>query len=287
MFKTSEVEEMFELWERGYTLDEAIDEIIVKYQTSGEEIKVMEIAEMVMNYFDIDSLIPKSRQTKHLGAMVVFNYLIYELIPRYEKTEVHKRVTELTSRDRTNFIFYRYNWINGKHLMDNRIYKGDTITNHMLNIKSRITGLDYEHMKIKVKEEDIYDKYKGMSRYEIIFDKNKEAITEDIKDNFYSFHELNNKYFHTCYINGLRSFFMNKQNKLFRIIRDGRKNKATTFINENRKSFLGRVRKGYTFRELNDIFEIYDNDSNFISSMKKHEPRISKLILENEANNPT
>lgn len=277
-FSENELHDIVELVVSGIDIEIAKQKISERYTLKNKENIAVNIANYVLRYFGIESLIPISRKTEDIGPMNVYAFLLHDIIPDNLAPDVYKTYTKLTNRHRTSYYYYQKLHDRGNHLFDYRYFYGDTLTNHFLNLKTRITGEELEKNKIEAYDKD---KNKGLNMIDIKYRDNKEDIIQDI-DNFSSYTQLNNRYFNYKSINNFRRLFDSKFPQHIGKIRTGFKVEISKVIDEHKDEFIRLVRNGYTFKQLNDYYTVYSRKSDFKRMMLRHEPQISKMILENE-----
>lgn len=276
-FTEQEVHDIVEMVVSGMNIETAKEKIIGNYRSSYIDIST-KIARAVMKHFNISSLSPLSRSTADIIPMQVYAFLLNDLIKGSLPNDVKKDFTSNTKRERLTLYHYTKMYRNQSHLVDYRYAYRDTVTNHFLSIKEKITGEKLDKYRI---EAHSYDEDKGLTIMQIKYRDNEKRIIQDIED-LTSYHELNNKYFQYRTISAFKKMFDKTYPMYIGKIRYGNTVVINKFINKNKKTFLDRVNNGATFKSLNNEFKLYSRVSDLKRFMLRYEPIIAKMILENE-----
>lgn len=277
-FTEQEVHDIVEMVVSGIDIETAKEKIVANYRSSYLDLST-KIARAVMKHFSITSLSPLSRQTEDIMPMQVYAFLLNDLIKGSLPNDVKQDFIANTKRDRLTLYHYTKMYNNQSHLVDYRYAHGDTLTNHFLSIKEKITGEKLDQYRIEAHSSD---ENKGLTTIQIRFRDNKENIIKDIEE-YTSYHELNNKYFHYESISAFKIMFDKTYPMYIGKIRHGNTVVVTKFINENKKTFLDRVNNGATFKSLNNEFKFYTRVSDLKRFMLRYEPIFAKMVLENES----
>jgi hypothetical protein len=278
-FTEQELHDIVEMVLSGISIEIAKEKIVASYRSSDFD-KATKIERAVMKHFNTESLIPLSRQTEDIMPMQVYAYLLNDLIKGSIPKDVRDKFIKTTTRDRLSLYHYTKQYNMQCHLVDFRYAFGDTLTNHFLSIKEKITGEQLDKYRI---EAHTFDENKGLTTIQIRFKENKEKIVKDIED-LTSYQELNNKYFFYASVHNFKEMFDKLYPMYIGKIRQGSSGLTVTkVINENKTSFLNCVNMGYDFKRLNKEFDIYGRATDLKRTMLRHEPIIAKMILENES----
>ena len=278
-FSEQELHDIVDLVQKGIDIEIAKEKVTAEYKSDNFK-KVKKISESVMRHFEVDTLIPKSRRTPEIMPMQVFAFLINDLIKGSLPKEVKDEFIKLTTKDRTTLLHYARQYMFGYHLADHRYAHGDTFTNHFLSIKEKITGEKLDHLRVEPRKGDLN---RGLSNLEVIYRDNKENILNDI-ENLTSYKELNNKYFFYSDVTAFRRMFDIKFPEHKGKIRNSNKVCISKVIDEQKESFMNCVSMGYTFKDLNNRYNLYSRSSDLRRMTLRYEPIVGKLILQNEAN---
>lgn len=277
MYSEKELNEVVQLVLCGNTLEEAKKAIILKYKINDQGNQILEIAEKVKEYFNVDTLVSPSRKSQHIAPMVVFSYLIHEMIGDYKATKVHQTFTIVTGKSRCTFIHYTKMYEKNMHMMDRRVCKNNYITNHFLILKGRILKEDTQFDLITVE-----DKIKKKSLARERFEKKRKDIVYELENNMMSYSELNNKYFYLSNDNAVKKFFMNEEYKYVKFIRNSYKTRLSKIIDTYKVGFIAKLNKGYGFDEINEHFNVYPLTKTLKEVAYQHEKLIFDIILKNE-----
>jgi len=273
LYTEQELSALIELTKEGRTLQQAKEEIYLTYKTDDVVKFISDIKELICDYYNVPSLFPLSRKTRHLIPMVTFAYLIVDRIPSCRGKMIHELFTLYTGRDRCTFLHYVTLYEQGSHLHDTREHLGDCLTNHFFNLKKKITGED-----LSIKKLNIIPKIKQTLASER-FNRKKDSIIKDIVERFYSYEELNNKYFFMHDHKVVKNFFNREHPEYVGLIRNSYKTQISISLAENRSSFINMITQGCTFNEINREFSIYPRRLKRLKDlMEKREPRIYKMI---------
>ena len=277
MYSEKELNEVVQLVLCGSTLEEAKQAIILKYKINDHGNQILEIAEKVKEYFNVDTLVSPSRKSQHLAPMVVFSYLIHEMIGDYKAKKVHQTFTIVTGRSRCTFIHYTKMYEKNMHMMDKRVIKNNYITNHLLILKGRMLKENVDADLITID-----DKTKKPSLARERFEKKREKIINDLENNMMSYSELNNKYFFLCNDTAVKKFFVSEEYKYVKFIRNSYKTRLSKIIDTYKVGFLAKLKKGYGFEEINNHFDIYPYTKMLKQVAYQHEKLVFDIILKNE-----
>jgi len=277
MYSEKELNEVVQLVLCGNTLEEAKKAIILKYKINDQGNQILEIAEKVKEYFNVDTLVSPSRKSQHLAPMVVFSYLIHEIIGDYKATKVHQTFTIVTGKSRCTFIHYTKMYETNMHMMDRRVCKNNYITNHFLILKGRMLKENTEADLITIE-----DKIKKTSLARERFEKKRKEIVYELENNMMSYSELNNKYFYLSNDNAVKKFFMNEEYKYVKFIRNSYKTRLSKIIDTYKVGFIAKLNKGYGFDEINEHFNVYPLTKTLKEVAYQHEKLIFDIILKNE-----
>lgn len=276
-FSEQELHDIVDMVQKGTDIEIAKEKVVAEYKSDNFK-KTYKIAEAVMRHFEVDTLIPKSRRTPEIMPMQVFAFLINDLIKGSLPKEVKQEFIKITTKDRTTLLHYARQYMFDYHLADHRYAHGDTFTNHFLSIKEKITGEKLDHLRVEPRKGDLN---RGLSNLEIIYRDNKENIINDI-DDITSYKELNNKYFFYSDITAFRKMFDLKFPEHKGKIRKNNRVAISKVIDEQKNSFMNCVDNGYTFKDLNDRYDLYSRPSDLKRMTLRYEPMIAKMILRNE-----
>lgn len=272
---------MFKLVSDGVEFEEAKRQIYVKYIVNSEGNQTKELCKVVTEYFGVEDIKPKSRMAEDIAPMVVLSYLIHDQIKDYKHPDVHKTFTILTGKHRTTFFHYTNIWLRNQHLTDNRLAMGDSITNHFLNIKERLTGKDLKDLRVEA-ETPINPRFGNQSMVSDRFRLKEKEIVHDIENNHMSYIELQDKHFRFATVENVKNFFRTEQIHYNPLIRNTQRNILSRNITEFKETFIDLINKGYTFRDINLELRIYDSPSYFKKMMAKYEPTFYNMICQNE-----
>jgi len=277
MYSEKELNEVVQMILCGNTLDEAKKAIIIKYKLNDQGNKILELAEKVKEYFNVDTLVSPSRKTEQIAPMVVFSYLIHEILGDYKATKVHQTFTIVTGKSRCTFIHYTKMYETNMHMIDRRVFKNNYLTNHFLILKGKILNEEIDNDLLFVEE-----KVKKISLARERFEQKRKKIVYDLENNMMSYSELNNKYFFLSTDNGVKKFFMNEEYKYVKFIRNSYKTRLSKIIDTYKVGFIAKLNKGYGFDEINKHFNVYPITKTFKEVAYQHEKIIFDIILKNE-----
>lgn len=278
-YTDKELNEIVLLIQCGESLEEAKNIIKLKYKLTDQGNKIIELAEKVKEYFEIETLVSPSRSSEDIGPMAVFTYLIHELLGDYKAKNVHETFSIITDKSRCTFYHYTKMFEDNQHLLDRRICKKNYIANHFLILKGKILNEDVSNDLLIIKE-----KAKKDSLARKRFEQNKKDIIYDIHNNIMSYNELNKKYFQLNDHRSVKKFFVLEEKKYTKFIRNGYRTRLSKIIETYKKSFKKKIEKGCTFEEINDHFDIYPYSKLLRKVAYKHERIIFEIILQNENN---
>ena len=277
MYSEKELNEIVQMVLCGNTLEESKKTIVLKYKIKDQGNEILELADKVKKYFNVDTLVSPSRKSEHLAPMVVFAYLIHEAIGDYKATRVHQTYTLVTGRSRCTFIHYTKMFEKNMHMTDRRVFRNNYLTNHFLILKGKIFNEDVDKYFLHV---DDNVKKKSLARER--FEKRKDKIIHDLENNMMSYNELNNKYFFLCNDSAVKKFFVIEEYKYVKFIRNSYKTRLSKIIDTYKVGFIAKLNKGYGFEEINNHFNIYPYTKVLKEVAYQHEKLIFDIILKNE-----
>jgi hypothetical protein len=278
LYTEQELKEIVRLCVDGMKLEEAKTKALKRHIIEDYESAIKNIHDTVCEYFEVDNIFPANRETRNLAPMAVFAYLIMDSVSQYRYKEVHEAFSTYTGRSRCTFYHYIDLYEKEAHLHDIRVVKKDYICNHFINLKEKITGKKIDDIPKKK-----YEPKRTFTTCYVRFEKNEEDIITDIKENFYSYQELNDKYFFMSEYENVKKFFARERPELVKLIRTDRRTAIGKAIAERRKEFIKCLKEGYTIKEMNDRFDLYGRHKGRLHNMMyTYERRIYNILMQNE-----
>lgn len=243
-----------------------------------ENKQVLKLHNRVKEYFNLETLEPKNKETKNISPMVVFLYLYADLIKKPNTAESYKPAIRLVNKDRTTIYHYIKDFSDGKHKYDQRMFQGDTIYNHYLKIKGDIKGEDYSNLMHHVatpEDKKIY--------FLEVFDKKEKEIISLIEEGC-SHKILNDIFFKYEYTSSLKRNFKTYKPDLDKKIINGNllRGKLINIYFRNKNEIDRRIKAGATFELLNSLYFDYYSDCDLKREMRIKKPNLYKKVLKNE-----
>lgn len=273
-YTKEEVDKIMDLVSNGLSKEEALSKMF-------ESKTVNELAKIVKEYFNIDTLVPVSRKYEDLAPTAIFYYIICDIIFMPRDTKVHKTAVLHTGHDRTNYLHYVSNFEKDIHKLDNRYVLGDSVYNHFLNIKGGINNKDYSELKIDpfIPINSIKPVLKNT--FDEIFKLNKEEVESLIKRGV-SAKYLNDHIFKFGSYQTLKRNLKNKKPDLFKNLKSNRYSKVKSILEDHKENVDICIKKGYDFKRINELYFGYNVVRDFKKILIKYEPKLYYRIEENE-----
>ncbi len=274
VYTQKELDAILDLTSKGLSKDDAVAELV-------ESKPVAKIAELVKEYFNVDDLIPVTREQTSLAPAVVFYYLVCDICFMPRDTKVHKTAIKYTGHDRTTFLAYVSIFERDDHKLDNRYVYGDALYNHFLKIKGKINQKDYTELMIKpfIRKGGVPQEFKP--HFEKVMAEKSKEIEEFIGERS-SLKRVNDEFFQFPNSSSLRHHLKTKRPDLNERVRYERGTRISRVMEEFSDNITRRIDLGDTSKELNDRYFGYDGVSSFRKSMRQEQNELYLQILENE-----
>lgn len=187
-YSEKELEIYHDLRQSGLNHEESLVDINLKSP------EVLSIANEVMDYFDVDTLIPKSRSNEDLCPFIIFCYTLADRIKNHRASDSVKTAAMIAKRDRTTILNHFKTYEEDLHLYNIKVAYGDAFCNHFLKIKENKFKVDLSQFYRKV---NIDTEVKKLSRAKATYHTYEEDIKESIA-NGKSLSFINNSFFGYC-----------------------------------------------------------------------------------------
>ena len=234
------------------------------------------ISESVMDHFDIKTLIPRSRKTRDIIPMVVFFYLVIDQSKNPKNSIYFTKALQLTKKHRTTYLHYLRSYVDGLHMLDSRILNGKSVTNHFLQIKSKITGDDLTHLEVK--DKIIISKAQDVkTKFDKKIDDNVEEMMEDISSGF-SYKDLNDKYFQFSSAESFKYKLKRSHATMYSMVKRHRSSLASRVYIKDKKTIDNIIQGGVTWSALNNMFFEYLDVYSLKVAVMKFSPELYREV---------
>jgi len=275
IYSDKDLDSIINFLKQGYELSKA------KILSLQEDPLIHLISNSVMDYFNIKTLIPRSRKSEDIIPMVVFFYLVVDQSKNPKNSIYFTKALQLTKKHRTTYLHYLRNYVSGLHMMDSRILNGKSLTNHFLEIKEKITGEDLTN--IKVEDKVIISKAKqAKTKFDKKIDENIEEMMDDISSGF-SYSDLNNKYFQYNDCSSFKYRLKKSHSNMYSMVKRHRSSLASKVYKEDKETIDKIIEGGVTWSALNNMFfEYLDVYSLKVAVMKLSPELYGEISLSQE-----
>ncbi len=275
IYSDKDLDSIVNFLKQGYDLKKA------KILSLQQDPLIHLISNSVMDYFETNTLIPRSRRSEDIIPMVVFFYLVIDQSKNPKNSIYFTKALQLTKKHRTTYLHYLRSYVSGLHMMDTRMLNGKSLTNHFLEIKEKITGEDLS--SIKVKDVLIVSKAKqAKTRFDSKIDENIEEMMDDISSGF-SYSDLNDKYFQYSNCDSFKYRLKKSHSNMYSMVKRHRSSLASKVYNQDKDTIDKIIEGGVTWSALNNMFfEYLDVYSLKVAVMKLSPELYGKISLSQE-----
>lgn len=136
IYTEKEVETVYEMTLEGKTFEQIKNNFLIYNRNKSIDV-LRKLHLMVRDYFNLETIKPKSQAIEEIAPMVIFAYLCHELIKFSREQDLYLEYIKITGRSRCSYLNYEKLHSEGLHLLDIRVYKGDTIAGHFKKLLKR------------------------------------------------------------------------------------------------------------------------------------------------------